>query len=92
MGHAMAETPAGVARALLYIVRASPTFFLHQSINHSYHTFHQKRAYRWWITAFFRARNPFEIKINMPIRFTHLPPLGSNLLNNAHSLSYYTYA
>ena len=31
MGHAMAETPAGVARALLYIVRASPTFFLHQS-------------------------------------------------------------
>ena len=35
MGHAMAETPAGVARALLYIVRASPTFF-HQSINHSY--------------------------------------------------------
>ena len=32
MGHAIAETPAGVARALLYIVRASLTFFLHQSI------------------------------------------------------------
>ena len=41
MGHAMAETPAGAARALLYIVGTSPTFILHQSINHSYHTFHQ---------------------------------------------------
>ena len=43
MGHAMAETPAGAARALLYIVGTSPTFILHQSINHSYHTFHHRR-------------------------------------------------
>ena len=40
MGHAMAETPAGAARALLYIVGTSPTFILHQSINYTYHTFH----------------------------------------------------
>ena len=53
MGHAMAETPAGAARALLYntyIVGTSSTLILHQSINHSYHTFHQimspgRRAY-----------------------------------------------
>ena len=34
-GHAMAgavaEVPKGVARALLYIVRASPSFFIHHS-------------------------------------------------------------
>lgn len=41
-GHAVAETPAGAACALvLDIVRASPTFLLHQSINHSSYTFYQ---------------------------------------------------
>ena len=30
-GHAVAETPTGVARALLYIVRASPSLLLHRS-------------------------------------------------------------
>ncbi len=44
MGHAIAETPTLVVRALLYIVRASPSF-LHQSINHSYHTFHHRDRY-----------------------------------------------
>ena len=34
-GHAVAETPTVVARALLYIVRASPSFLLDSSINHS---------------------------------------------------------
>ncbi len=37
--------PTEAARALLcmykYIVRASPSFLLHESINRSYHTFHQ---------------------------------------------------
>lgn len=37
-GHAMAETPTGMARALLYIVKASSTFFFHQLI---YYIFHQ---------------------------------------------------
>ena len=46
-GHAVAETPTGVARALLYIVRASPSFLLHRSINHTYHTFHQERPYHY---------------------------------------------
>ncbi len=37
-------------RSCTYIVRTSPTFILHQSINHSYHTFHRvmspdRRAY-----------------------------------------------
>ena len=43
-GHAVAETPAGVARALLYVLEGS--FFLYQSINHSYHTFHQQQLRR----------------------------------------------
>ena len=41
-GHAVAEAPTGVARALLYIVRASPSFLLHPSYKTFYHTFHQK--------------------------------------------------
>ena len=40
-GHAVAETPTGVAHALLYIVRASPSFLLHRSFQSFYHTFHQ---------------------------------------------------
>ena len=40
-GHAVAETPTAVARALLYIVRASPSFLLHPSYQSFYHTFHQ---------------------------------------------------
>ena len=54
-GHAVAEAPTGVARALLYIVRGSPSFLLSFLINHQsyklfYHTFHQvmspgRRAY-----------------------------------------------
>ena len=54
-GHAVAEAPTGVARALLYIVRGSPSFLLsflihHQSYKLFYHTFHQvmspgRRAY-----------------------------------------------
>ena len=44
-GHAVAEAPTGVARALLYIVRGSPSFLLsflihHQSYKLFYHTFH----------------------------------------------------
>ena len=39
------------ARALLYIVRASPSFLLHQSINHSYHTFHQHLLSAEWNLA-----------------------------------------
>ena len=39
-GHAVAETPTGVARALLYIVRAS-SFLLHPLYKSFYHTFHQ---------------------------------------------------
>ena len=39
-GHAVAEAPTGVARALLYIVRASPSFLLHPSYKSFYHTFH----------------------------------------------------
>ena len=38
--HAVAEAPTGVARALLYIVRASPSFLLHPSYKTFYHTFH----------------------------------------------------
>ena len=46
----VAETPTGVARALLYIVRSSPCFLLPQSYKKFYHTFHQvmspdRRAY-----------------------------------------------
>ena len=37
---AVAEAPKGVARALLYIVRASPSFLLHPSYKSFYHTFH----------------------------------------------------
>ena len=49
-GHAVAETPTVVDRALLYIVRASPSFLLHPSYKTFYHTFHQvmspdRRAY-----------------------------------------------
>ena len=32
----------GAARALLYIVRTSPTFFIHQSYNLFYHTFYHR--------------------------------------------------
>ena len=41
LGHAVAETPTGMARALFYIVSASPSFLHHQSYNLPYHTFHQ---------------------------------------------------
>ena len=39
-GHAVAEAPSGVACALLYIVRASPSFLLPPSYKLFYHTFH----------------------------------------------------
>ena len=41
VAEAVAEAPKGVARALLYIVRASPSFLLHPSFKTFYHTFHQ---------------------------------------------------
>ena len=34
-GHAVAEAPTGVARALLYIVEGSPSFFSLFIINHT---------------------------------------------------------
>ena len=37
---AVAEELKGVARALLYIVRASPSFFIHPSFKTFYHTFY----------------------------------------------------
>ena len=47
-GHAVAEAPTGVARALLYIVRGSPSFllFLLQLISKLfYHTFHHDQVH-----------------------------------------------
>ena len=38
VAEAVAEAPKGVARALLYIVRASPSFLLHPSYKSFYHT------------------------------------------------------
>ena len=40
VAEAVAEAPKGVARALLYIVRGSPSFLLHPSYKTFYHTFH----------------------------------------------------
>ena len=40
VAEAVAEAPKGVARALLYIVRASPSFLLHPSFKTFYHTFY----------------------------------------------------
>ena len=40
-GHAVAEAPTGMARALLYIARGSPPFLLHQSYKSFYHIFRQ---------------------------------------------------
>lgn len=39
--HAMAEAPTRVAHALLYIVRASPSFLFHLLYKSFYHIFHQ---------------------------------------------------
>ena len=44
MAEAVAEAPKGVARALLYIVRASPSFLLHPSYKSFYHTFLQDQC------------------------------------------------
>ena len=41
MADAVAEAPTGVARALLYIVKGSPSFLLYSSYKSFYHTFHQ---------------------------------------------------
>ena len=41
VAEAVAEAPKGVARALLYIVRASPSFLLHPSYKSFYHTLYQ---------------------------------------------------
>ena len=47
-GHAVAEAPTGVARALLYIVRASPSFLLHPLYKSFYHTFHHLQQVISW--------------------------------------------
>ncbi len=44
MAEAVAEAPNGVARALLYIVGASPSFLLHPSYKLFYHTFNHTQS------------------------------------------------
>ena len=41
VAEAVAEAPKGVARALLYIVRASPSFLIYPSFKTFYYTFYQ---------------------------------------------------
>ena len=41
----VAEAPKGISRALLYIVRAPPSFLHHLSLKKFYHTFHQYQHY-----------------------------------------------
>ena len=63
VAEAVAEAPKGVARALLYIVRASPSFLLHSSFKTFYHTFHQGQGVRLMRT---RGANRVPHSINVP--------------------------
>ena len=55
-GHAVAEAPKDVARALLYIVRASPSFLHNPPSKTSYYTFHHSEPQIISTKEYYRLR------------------------------------